>query len=122
MESLLRFKKESGFTLIETLIGIFLLLMVFIPVLSFLNSISNNLKSNDVIDSALILCSNIVEEEINKFENSETLEDRTFTRNFNDYIFKVEERIRVEGELTFLEVSVEHEMLKEKIKLYRILW
>ena len=122
MESLLGFKKEYGFTLIEALIGIFLLLMVFIPVLSFSNSISNNLKSNDVIDSALILCSNIVEEEINKFENNEILEDRTFTRNYNDYIFKVEERIRVEGELTFLEVSVEHEMLKEKVKLYRLLW
>lgn len=122
MESLLRFKKESGFTLIEALIGIFLLLMVFIPVLTLSNSISNNLKSNDVIDSALILCSNIVEEEINKFENNETLEDRIFTRNFNDYIFKVEERIRVEGELTFLEVSIEHELLKERIKLYRILW
>ena len=122
MESLLRFKRNTGFTLIETLIGIFLLLMVFIPVLSFSNSISKSLKSNDVIDSALILCSNIVEEEINKFENNKTLEDRTFTRKYNDYIFKVEEGIRVEGELTFLEVSIEHELLKEKIKLYRILW
>ncbi len=122
MESLLRFKRIHGFTLIEALIGIFLLLMVFIPVLTLSNSISNNLKSNDVIDSALILCSNIVEEEINKFENNETLEDRIFTRNYNDYLFKVEERIRVEGELTFLEVSVEHKLLKEKVKLYRILW
>ena len=122
MESLLRFKRIPGFTLIEALIGIFLLLMVFIPVLTLSNSISNNLKSNDVIDSALILCSNIVEEEINKFENNETLEDRTFKRSYNDYTFKVEEKIRVEGELTFLEVSVEHELLKEKVKLYRILW
>ncbi len=117
----LKFSKLQGITLIELLISVFILIIVLIPVLSISRSVTNNLKTQNVIDSALILCSNIMEERISEFEKGMDPEDLNYHREFNDYSFDVTERIQKENGFIMLKIEVIHQDLKEPVRLYRIL-